>query len=256
MHVLTLRHEDQRSERVVLRRYVLPAESHEPDVAAREAAALEVAATIEMAAPTLLGADPTGAEAGVPSVLMSLLAGKPIWEPGNPQRWCRDLAGVLVAVHDAPVPQDGVIRSYAPHQQQSYAPPAWARDTAVWERAVEIFHEPTIDAPRRFIHRDFHPGNVLWSKRRLTGVVDWQHASIGPAVVDVGHNRLNLFFYDAALAELFTTTWEAAAEADYHQWADISAIIGGLDNLRRNPPPQRARQTIENALAAAIAAGV
>ena len=72
-------------------------------------------------------------------------------------------------------------------------------------------------------------------------------------MVDVGHNRLNLFFYDEALAELFTATWEEVAEADYDPWADIVAIIGALDNLRTGPPPQRAKQTIEHALAAAIA---
>ena len=253
MHLLTVRHRDDRIERVVLRRYVLPAESHEPDVAAREAAGLRVAEQIEVLTPALLASDPTGAEAGVPALLMSHLDGKPVWEPRHRQTWCKGLAEALVAIHDVALPTAGVVQAYAPFQQSSYEPPAWARDPTVWERAIAISHKPTIEAPVRFIHRDFHPGNVLWSKSRITGVVDWQHASIGPAVVDVGHNRLNLFFYDAALAELFTTTWERLTGADYHPWADIVAIIGALDQLRTQPPCQRARHAIDAAVATAVA---
>ncbi len=253
MHLLTVRHRDNRIEHVVLRRYVLPAETHEPDVAAREAAALRVAEQIDVPTPTLLGSDPTGAEAGVPAVLMSELDGRPVWEPRRRQAWCEDLVEALVSIHGVPLPTASVVQAYAPHEQSSYVPPAWAFDTRVWERAIGISQDPTIDVPRRFIHRDFHPGNVLWSKSRITGVVDWQHASIGPAAVDVGHNRLNLFFYDTALAELFTTTWEHLTGASYHPWADIVAIIGALDQLRTRPPPERARRVIDTALATAVA---
>ena len=41
MHVVTVRHDDGREEEVVLRRYVLPGELHDPDIAEREAAALD-----------------------------------------------------------------------------------------------------------------------------------------------------------------------------------------------------------------------
>ena len=254
MHLLTVRHRDDRIERVDLRRYVLPAESHEPDVAAREAAALRVAGQIDVPTPALLGSDPTGAEAGVPAVLMSELDGKPVWEPRRRQAWCEDLVEALVSIHDVPLPTASVIKAYASHQQRSYVPPAWASDTRIWERAIGIAQDPTIDVPRRFIHSDFHPGNVLWTKSQFTGVVDWQHASIGPAAVDVGHNRLNLFFYDTALAELFTTTWEHLTGASYHPWADIVTIIGGsCSQLRTQPPSQRARHAIDTTLATTVA---
>lgn len=188
----------------------------------------------------------------MPALLMTELAGRPVWEPSPRRRWCRALAEAIVAVHEAVVPPSAAIPAYVPHPQRSYAVPRWARDTSVWERAIEVAHEPTIDAPGCFIHRDLHPGNVLWNRSELTGLVDWQHASIGPAVVDVGHNRLNLFFSDEALAELFTSTWENVAGAAYDPWADIVAIIGALDHLRDGPPPSRARETIERALAAAL----
>lgn len=253
MHVVTVRHQDDRMERVVLRRYVLPADVVEPGFVEREAAALRIAEAIDVPTPTLLGSDLTGEQVGAPALLMTELDGRPVWEPRNRRRWCQALAEVLVAVHGVALPPPGVVPGYAPHRQRSYAVPRWARDPAMWERAIEIAHEPSIEAPARFVHRDFHPGNVLWVRGQLTGVVDWQHASVGPAVVDVGHNRLNFFFYDATLAQLFTTTWEEVAEADFDPWADIVAIVGALDNLRTIPPAQRARDAIERALAAAVA---
>jgi hypothetical protein len=42
------------------------------------------------------------------------------------------------------------------------------------------------------IHRDFHPENALWSRGRLTGIVDWTQASWGPPGLDLGHMRWNL----------------------------------------------------------------
>lgn len=42
-----------------------------------------------------------------------------------------------------------------------------------------------------FLHRDFHPGNVLFTGdgdgTRVSGVVDWVEASWGPADPDVAH---------------------------------------------------------------------
>lgn len=44
----------------------------------------------------------------------------------------------------------------------------------------------------RLIYRDYHPGNTLWSRGRISGVVDWTQASSGPTGLDVGHMRWNL----------------------------------------------------------------
>lgn len=42
-----------------------------------------------------------------------------------------------------------------------------------------------------FLHRDFHPGNVLFEgdndDLRISGVVDWVETSWGPADLDVAH---------------------------------------------------------------------
>jgi hypothetical protein len=82
------------------------------------------------------------------------------------------------------------------------------------------------------LHRDFHPGNVLWRRGTVTGVVDWQAACTGPAVADVAHCRVNLLTIGTGAADRFTALWQRAAGAAYHPWADVVTIIGFLDDLR------------------------
>ena len=51
-----------------------------------------------------------------------------------------------------------------------------------WVRAVGEQHD-TADGDD-LVHVDFHPGNMLFSGDRLTGVVDWAIRHHGPADVD------------------------------------------------------------------------
>ena len=62
----------------------------------------------------------------------------------------------------------------------------------MWDRAVRQTEtrRPSVDPV--VIHRDFHPGNILWVDGRLTGIVDWVSACVGPAAFDAGHLRVNL----------------------------------------------------------------
>jgi hypothetical protein len=46
--------------------------------------------------------------------------------------------------------------------------------------------------------------------------VDWQAASIGPAVVDIGHCRSNLLGFSREVASRFMYQWEQASGATYH----------------------------------------
>jgi len=66
-----------------------------PDVVARETAALEIVAPIEIPTPILLGCDATGTEAGMPALLMTKLDGKRVWERTNRECRCRGMAEAL-----------------------------------------------------------------------------------------------------------------------------------------------------------------
>jgi aminoglycoside phosphotransferase (APT) family kinase protein len=89
-----------------------------------------------------------------------------------------------------------------------------------------------VHLPAVLLHRDFHPGNVLWRRSQVSGVVDWLGCCAGPAAADVGHCRINLLTLGAEVTGRFTALWERASGTAYHPWGDLVTIVGFLDDLR------------------------
>jgi aminoglycoside phosphotransferase (APT) family kinase protein len=252
VHLITVERPGGATERAVLRRYVRD-DPDEPDAAAREARALRLAGRIDVPTPALLAVDPDGTQAGVPAVLMTRLPGRVDWWPSDLDRWLARLAGLLPRIHGAPHQRAPAFAPYRPHCGQPYRaqPPGWARYPRAWERAVELACGPAPDLPAVLLHRDFHPGNVLWRRGRVTGVVDWLGCCAGPASADVGHCRINLLTLGAGVAERFTSLWERASGTAYHPWGDLVTIVGFLDDLRDDWGAERL--LVEDMLARAVA---
>lgn len=240
--------------RVVLRRYVRPeVVEEEPDIADREARILGFLAGVKLPTPRLLAVDPAGEQTGAPSLLMSMLRGRVDWSPTSLDTWLRRLAEPLPVLHGTRLPAPGTLPPFFGYAQRSYEPPSWARRPDAWSRAVEIFHAPGLAEASVCIHRDYHPGNVLWRAGRVTGLVDWPAASIGSPSIDVAHCRANLLGrFDIDVADRFTATWEELTGSRFNPWADIMIIIGMLDGLREDPHLNRA--SVEEALARSVAA--
>jgi aminoglycoside phosphotransferase (APT) family kinase protein len=252
VHLLVIQDGAGQRGQAVLRRYVRPeTTTDEPGIAGREARALRAASSAGVPTPALLAVDPAGTGAGVPAVLMSRLPGRIDWWPSDTGRWLRELAGVLPAIHAAPLPPAGLTEPFTACPPASYQPPGWARYPRVWERAAEISQGPAPGLPLALVHGDFHPGNVLWRRGEVSGVVDWQAARAGPAVTDVAHCRVNLLTLGADAAQRFTAWWQQASSDTYHPWADVVTIIGFLDDLRDDPGSERL--LIEDMLARAVA---
>ena len=201
--------------------------------------------------PALLAVDPDGTQAGGPALLMSRLPGRVDWWPSDLERWLKRLAGLLPHIHGTALPPGEAVPRFAPYRQENYRPPGWARYPRVWERAVEISRAPAPDLPPVLLHRDFHPGNVLWRYGRVSGVVDWLGACSGPAPADVAHCRINLLTMGAEVASRFTVHWEQVAGTTYHPWGDVVTVVGFLDDLHDDWGSERF--AVEDMLARAVA---
>jgi aminoglycoside phosphotransferase (APT) family kinase protein len=227
-HVLTIEHRG-RSVRLVLRRWARPGwEIDDPDFnAQREADALAWLASTPVPAPKLVAVDPEGTDVAVPAVLITLLPGQPPAEKLNdPDRFVAELARALAEVHAVP---NGGAPAYRPwHDLRSAVPPAWAPKR--WHRLWEIVRGGDPEAEQRFIHRDYHHGNTLWSGGKLVGVVDWTTASIGSRGVDVAHARWNLALdYGPALAADFLDAYRRLAPDYRHQrYWDAAQVLDWL----------------------------
>jgi aminoglycoside phosphotransferase (APT) family kinase protein len=126
----------------------------------------------------------------IPMLLMTRLPGSLVWRPVDVDPYLRRLAAVL------------------PGRTQPALTPS-SRRTRLWRRAFEIFHGPAPSDERRFLHRDYHPGNVLWRAGTISGIVDWASARIGPPTSA-------------------TAAWlSVAGRAEYDPYWDVVAVLGG-----------------------------
>jgi pimeloyl-ACP methyl ester carboxylesterase/aminoglycoside phosphotransferase (APT) family kinase protein len=169
---------------LALRTFVKPFfRRHAPGLLAREAEILTLLAEQEgVPAAELVGVDATGEHCDHPSLLMSVLPGRVRVDEEELGPRVDLLAGQLARIHRI-VPR-----------QRPRAYQAWTSPAAVppgWERAVDVIRRDPPPYDGCFLHRDFHPGNVLFTGSgaglRVSGVVDWVETSWGPADLDVAH---------------------------------------------------------------------
>ncbi len=202
-----------------------------PDVVAYEAAVLELLAGSGIPVPRVLALDAHGVEAGHPSLLLSWIDGAPAGDCAAPGEWLGAVAELAVRIGTVEAP--AWIRPFARYIPAGQAePPHWANDRSVWEDAIAIVRGPAPAAPERFIHRDFHPWNVLWGSG-LAGVVDWSQACLGPVTMDVAHCRANLAIgFDEHVADAFRSTWTAASGLSHDPYWDLVTCVDFLPNWR------------------------
>lgn len=198
----------------------------EPDLVIHEAASLTAASLSSVPTPDMIAGDETGGECGVPVILMSYLNGHVELLPADWTQWLRELALALVRIHDV-APYDFPYRYYRYQDIKSFDVPIWSSTPDKWEEALAYIQKPAPDYEPHFIHRDYHPANVLWENGVISGVVDWVNACVGPRGVDVGHARVNLAqLYDVETADAFLN-WYSSINEDftYEPYWDIVSLI-------------------------------
>src|SRR5690625_5015364 len=199
----------------------------EPDLARHEAESLRLAAKVDVKTPEIIAFDETGSKCGTPAVLMTMLGGTVELKPKNMGIWLDELASALVKIHK--VEAANFPWSYFTYNDiASLEIPSWSSAPKAWEKAIEIVKGPQPTYKACFIHRDFHPTNVLWQDGKVNGIVDWVNACRGPAGIDVGHCRLNLAqLYDVATVDSFLKAYQryAGDTFRYDPYWDFLSLI-------------------------------
>ncbi|MEV5428973.1 alpha/beta fold hydrolase [Streptomyces sp. NPDC052701] len=173
---------------LVLRTFVRPFfRHHAPGLLTREASVLTLlAGEAGVPAPALVAVDATAEHCDHPSLLMSRLPGRVRVDEEDLDARVELLAAQLARIHRI-VPRE------RPRPWQAWTAPDRVRAPrgGPWARAVDVIRRDPPPYEGCFLHRDFHPGNVLFTgegaKLRISGVVDWVETSWGPADLDVAH---------------------------------------------------------------------
>jgi aminoglycoside phosphotransferase (APT) family kinase protein len=213
---------------LVLRRFVNQEwVKREPDVAVRESVSLQHATRAGLPAPELIAVDPDGTHCGVPATLVARFPGSVVLEPTDRTSWLRGLAESAARIHR--VDAAGFRWKYRRYNDgEALAVPNWSKQRDAWKEAIEIVEGPPHSYAECFVHRDYHPSNVIWQNGRVTGVVDWVNGCRGPAGIDVAwcrHNLANLHGVSVADEFLMAYIAEAGSEFHYDPYWDLMSVV-------------------------------
>ncbi len=195
-------------------------------LAERESAILSALTGSDLPVPAPIGCLPGN------GLVMTFLPGEVALPAAPTGGWLDVMAQMLSRIHASGVNVPYRYRSW--NGQRGTSAPDWWGDPALWSAALDA----TANLPERdtvFLHRDYHPVNLLWTDGHVTGVVDWINACMGPRGVDVAHCRLNLaLMYGQVAAEGFLDAYTHHAPGYEHdpRW-DVDDALG----MGREPTP-------------------
>ncbi|MFD7024966.1 phosphotransferase family protein [Promicromonospora sukumoe] len=222
---------------VVLRQY--PAGNLALRTAMKEEIAnLEVVAGSGLPVPTILAADVDGAATrGAPSLLMTRLPGRVHLDPADHRAWIERIAEFAARLHSADLPapafrawEDSWIKPLGQFQM-----PAGALRPAVWRAAFEAMESPPPEDDAVFLHCDYLPVNLLWSRGQITGLTDWNSIHRGSRAIDIGQCRRYLAaLVSPDLAEDLRSLYESIAGVPLDPWWDLYSLLHHDDDGPRS----------------------
>ena len=217
--------------RLVLRRYLRPEWRHER-LPHHEARVLEALWAAGLPVPRAVAIDARPDVCDAPAVLMTRLPGRMVLVPEDMDAWLREQARPLPAIHAVPVPQRPRLQPFRPYYDvRGREPPDWSSQREAWRAVIDLATGPRPREPARFLHRDYHPANLLWQRGRISGVIDWVNACAGPAPVDVAHCRRNLAqMFNVATADRFLAAYQELVGrpvSDYDPYWDALLLLDG-----------------------------
>lgn len=239
----------------------------EPDIAEKEATNLQVISELSIPTPELIAVDSEGNKAECPALLMSKLEGKVELNPFNEIEWLKELAETLFTIHSYQV-SDYSHTYFGYYNLDELYPPNWSKTPHLWQEMINYLKATPLPSDEEcFIHRDYHPTNVLWNGLgKISGVVDWANACMGPKGIDIGHCRWNLtMMYGLDTADSFLEEYEKLAEEKpYNYIWDLVALANvyeekkpeiyagwsafGLHHITQNRMIERMDEMLNNAL--------
>ncbi len=195
----------------------------------KEVANLEVVAASGLPVPRILAADVAGASTGgTPSLLMTRLPGHLDLDPAEPRSWMTTIAEVAVRLHSLDLPA----KMFRPWADSWIAPrdefrvPVDAPRPTVWKAAFGAMAAPPPEDTAVFLLGDFLPVNMLWSRGRITGLVDWNGIHRGARAIDIGHcRRYVAALYSPEWSEDLHSLYESIAGVALDPWWDLYALL-------------------------------
>lgn len=237
MDLLDIERADGLRLRVSLRRFVREHRYSTPEHVRQEFDILRLVEAAAIPAPRPLLLDAEGQFFGVPALVLSYLPGKPLFPVRGIATWVDGLACGLVFVH-AVTPDrydlsglhvqlaDGMRSQLERRRDAALADPLGREVYSLLDTKLDEidFSRPSL------VHDDYWPGNTIWYRGRLTGIIDWTAAEVGDRRADVAQCRVDLTFsHGIEAADAFRDAYERVAGQQPDLWYfDLFRGLGAL----------------------------
>lgn len=143
----------------------------EPDIVRREIEALNFAFENKINSPKVLSVDLYREYCGYPAILMSKLPGSVILRPQHYEIWISGLVKTLSEIHLVK-PQEFNFKYFTYNNLEALKIPPWSANQKHWQKLIDFTKSNKPQFKNCFIHRDYHPANVLWEDNNVSGIVD------------------------------------------------------------------------------------
>lgn len=196
-------------------------------------------------APRALWSDAHGMSFGVPAVILTRFRGRPVGRPFDLMSWARQLGAALARVHAVP------LKSY----DFSYLPPAFEVAPTLLERAlaptpivaahplagtvlpelIKLHSALVLNGPV-FTHGDFWPGQSIWWRGHLEGIVDWDFPRLDDPGIDLGYCRMDIaLLTNVSVADEFLFAYVEASgrPAPHMPFWDLLAVYQAIEHPGR-----------------------
>lgn len=178
--------------RIVVRRFDASAEWFDPATVATEAETLDSLVATPVPAPEVLALDMAGEWLGAPTMVVTCLPGRPA-PASRWVEWSPRLLEAMALVHEVEPVVDGPpwlnpwLIGIPP---RSLAQDPWFGRT--WPLIIGSRDQMAASGGNALVHHDLHPGNTLWWRGRVSGIVDWGAAGRGFPAYDRAYLRLDV----------------------------------------------------------------
>ena len=229
----------------------------DPERAAADFHGLRIARKHGIPAPEPLYLDRTGDLLGLPGIVTGFIEGEQVSCLEDVRSWAVDIARMLLRVPDARPSVEDRSHIYDGREMGLYfLRDSWPQTMAghpltapIFEAVLEL--RTSLGRVRPvFLHMDYWPGNILWHRGRISGLVDWDASSYGDPALDVGYFRMNMYlrgikeaagifldYYESESGPVENLGfWELACAArplpaparwllEFYETQDVSAIV-------------------------------
>jgi len=165
--------------------------------------------------PLFLDAD--GSIFGAPTVVMTRLPGRAVMIPRDVELFLRRMARTLAELHAVPTHALTFLIRQRDRGDRFVKGERRLTDPLFQEVMAEVRAEwPRVrdSLPSQLVHADYWPGNLLWRRDHLVGVVDWENPRLGDPTEDLATLRREawLLFGPAAADRLVDYYVEAGGQ--------------------------------------------